>query len=485
MKVNSAGVSYANAEIKSGNYKTGGSWDFTAEDGNKLLGENGDDWANYGKHHLAVNPDAEKETKAYYKYPFAKADGVYRKGLIAAKQRAAQQGQTDIEDAAGKLIDAIDKKEGKSVEMDVFVSFGGEVKSFGGGKIGGQLVTFGDATKTDLETDFFDDITDYDQDFTDAVKTPVYYNHGTDPVLGKKKLGNGIKATLTKNDVGIWIEAQLDERNEYEAAILKLVDQKKLGWSSGTAAYLVEREPVGKAMHIKKWPLGIDASLTPTPAEPRNTAVALKYVKLPTLESLIEGKAFATDDTVIGDDVIESITFAGYCNLSDRLLYCGLWQILYSDILTNEQKQQKIEEAFDKHAELGKQVTAALIPLMPDEMQQQYAVAKSLYFDKPEEKQFHSFRQQLEFVKSAVEALQKRAATIKENFENSETKTGAVFNAKNREYLQSLGGDLVMHGNKLMDLVTPMSSDDTEKSINTAELKLAQISVQHFEALQL
>ncbi len=50
----------------------------------------------------------------------------------------------------------------------------------------------------------------------------------------------------------------------------------QLGWSSGTAAHLVEREEAGEAWKIKMWPLGLDASLTPTPAEPRNKVIPLK-----------------------------------------------------------------------------------------------------------------------------------------------------------------------------------------------------------------
>ena len=49
-----------------------------------------------------------------------------------------------------------------------------------------------------------------------------------------------------------------------------------MGWSSGTAAHLVEREPMGRAAKIVSWPLGLDASLTPTPAEPRNVTMPLK-----------------------------------------------------------------------------------------------------------------------------------------------------------------------------------------------------------------
>jgi HK97 family phage major capsid protein len=65
-------------------------------------------------------------------------------------------------------------------------------------------------------------------------------------------------------------------RDEYEQAIFEMAKAGKLGWSSGTASHLVEHEAVGKSWWIKSWPLGLDASLTPTPCEPRTRAVPLK-----------------------------------------------------------------------------------------------------------------------------------------------------------------------------------------------------------------
>jgi HK97 family phage major capsid protein len=151
------------------------------------------------------------------------------------------------------------------------VAFGGEVKSLGDGRFGGYLVRFSTAKDPDLVGDFFTK----DTDFGDATETDVYYHHGLDPVIGKRKLTT-VKAKLKKDDVGIWMEGELAKRDEYEKAIGLMVDGKKMGLSSGTAAHLVEREPAGKAHWIKSWPLGLDGSLTPTPAEPRNGVLPLK-----------------------------------------------------------------------------------------------------------------------------------------------------------------------------------------------------------------
>jgi len=141
------------------------------------------------------------------------------------------------------------------------VAFGGAIKALGDGRVGGYLVKFTDASTPDLAGEYFDGGTDFDIEPGDTAR--IYYNHGLDPVLKKRKLGSG---TMRVDDVGVWIEAQLTMRDDYERAIYAMVEAGKLGWSSGTLPNLVEYEAVGKSRYIKSWPLGKDASLTPTPA---------------------------------------------------------------------------------------------------------------------------------------------------------------------------------------------------------------------------
>lgn len=155
--------------------------------------------------------------------------------------------------------------------MDTLISFGGAVKAMGSGKVGGYLVTFGDINTTDLEGEFFTKSTDFDLERSDA--TTIYYNHALDATLKGRKIGIG---TLKADDAGVWCEAQLNMADDYEKKIYSMVKQGKLGWSSGTAPNLVSRTKVGNAHRIDAWALGLDASLTPTPAEPRNSAITLK-----------------------------------------------------------------------------------------------------------------------------------------------------------------------------------------------------------------
>lgn len=151
---------------------------------------------------------------------------------------------------------------------DTLVNFGAEVKALGDGKIGGHLIRFTTENDPDLTVDYFDAKTVINV----PDNLPVLYHHGMDEVMGKRVIGT---AKAKTDDVGVWVEAQLNLRDEYEKNVYALAEAGKLGWSSGALSHLVEREPVGKAWHIKSWFVG-EASLTPTPAEPRNGVIALK-----------------------------------------------------------------------------------------------------------------------------------------------------------------------------------------------------------------
>lgn len=174
--------------------------------------------------------------------------------------------------------------------MDTLVHFGGAVKALGDGKVGGYLITFGDATTPDLsaERDFFTADTDYGLE--DNIKSAVYYAHGLDKSLKTRRLTVG---EMKVDEVGVWVEGQLKMRDEYEKAVYKMAEDGKLGWSSGTATHLVTRKAIktdgGTVHEILTWPLGIDASLTPIPADPRNAAFALKA--LPALLGMEESPA--------------------------------------------------------------------------------------------------------------------------------------------------------------------------------------------------
>ena len=152
------------------------------------------------------------------------------------------------------------------------------MKAQADGHFGGYLVTFTGADDPDLTGDFFTAETDYG--FADTTKSPVYFNHRLplQTADGKRiTLRDQIgEATLTKDTKGVLLDAIVYNRTEYEKDVNVAGKLQKLGWSSGTASHLVDRKPAGKAFHITKWPLGLDASLTPIQAEPYNSAIPLK-----------------------------------------------------------------------------------------------------------------------------------------------------------------------------------------------------------------
>jgi len=146
-------------------------------------------------------------------------------------------------------------------------------------KLTGYLVRFSDATKTDLTGDYFAKDTDYGK----VEKSEAWFNHRM-PVQYKgnqfvydKQLPD---AELSQDDEGIIASIIIGARNEYERMIADWGVKGLLGWSSGTAPHLVDREQTGNAQKITKWHLGLDASLTPTPAEPRNVVMPLKSISV-------------------------------------------------------------------------------------------------------------------------------------------------------------------------------------------------------------
>jgi HK97 family phage major capsid protein len=170
-----------------------------------------------------------------------------------------------------RLYSEIENEE-KAINMDdLLITFGDEleVKRLDGGglEIKGYAVRFTGPGDTDLEGDYFTGETD----FGSVKEVGLYYQHGLDKELGRKRIGS---AKLDRKDAGLWMEAQMKLREDYEKAIEEMVRRKKMGISSGAAGHLVERVKTEGGNFISQWPIG-EVSLTPTPAEPRNV-VSLK-----------------------------------------------------------------------------------------------------------------------------------------------------------------------------------------------------------------
>jgi HK97 family phage major capsid protein len=165
---------------------------------------------------------------------------------------------------------------GKSLSSETLIQTGDAVKALdttdGMTKVGGYLVRFTTKGDTDLTGDRFSPETDFDFDFPG--KSTAYFNHGMSKALKKRRLS---PVTLTRDEVGVFAEGLLNERDEYEHVLAEMARDGKLGLSSGVPSHLVEREGEGKSGSlITYWPLGKDASYTHTPAESRNVVMPLK-----------------------------------------------------------------------------------------------------------------------------------------------------------------------------------------------------------------
>ncbi len=151
---------------------------------------------------------------------------------------------------------------------------GGAVKSDRLGHVKGYLVRFGSPNAVDLEGDYFGPETDFGFPVKAGSRVPLnlYYHHGMDQKVGRKSIGTGY---VKMDETGLWYEAQIDLADEYGRMIAKLAKEGKMGFSSGAAGHLVERKSTGMASQIVRWPIA-EASITPTPAEWRNTVKSIE-----------------------------------------------------------------------------------------------------------------------------------------------------------------------------------------------------------------
>jgi len=106
--INRSGITQAASLVSQGKVIKPSSWNPpSAAEENAYIEENG--MAAYGKWFLGIDANADMETKEHWHYIYTSDfENVDRAGLIAIRQRAGQQNQTDVFNAAGKLLEKID-----------------------------------------------------------------------------------------------------------------------------------------------------------------------------------------------------------------------------------------------------------------------------------------------------------------------------------------------------------------------------------------
>jgi len=193
---------------------------------------------------------------------------------------------------------------------------GGSIKSAPDGKISGWLLRFHDGTQTDLHGEYFTKSTDFGVVFDEKgeAKTKVLYHHGLDSAIGDKVYVDG---QLKMFDEGVWIDSQLDLSNKYQKAVSRLFSV--LGWSVGTAKHMIKTvKHANGATEILRFPLGLDASLTPIPADPTTLVGlldvgAMKSLSTTDIEGLLEDgnpveSSIAVDNLTINTKGITVVT---------------------------------------------------------------------------------------------------------------------------------------------------------------------------------
>lgn len=214
-----------------------------------------------------------EEQRAWIEKKAIRFDEIKRGARHSSADQSAIQSAHDALTNVGAMCTPV-----KALENDALVVFGSEIKATdlgdGNVKLAGYLVRFGDASTPDYVGDYFTKNTD----FGAAEMSAGWFNHRMPVTYNKKRVTYTEQlpdVKLTKDNVGVFAEIVIGARNDYEKMIGQLGFAGKLGWSSGTAPHLVDRKTVGGAQEITRWHLGLDASLTPTPAEFRSTNTVL------------------------------------------------------------------------------------------------------------------------------------------------------------------------------------------------------------------
>lgn len=155
---------------------------------------------------------------------------------------------------------------------DAVLGRGGEVKTLDdapqGLKVGGYCILFGRPEEADFVGDVFTPETDFGLDL--STKGRFRWQHGLDPAIGRTVLGL-CEFKAEPDDVGVWAEGWIKQDEPWKKKLAEWIVARELGFSTGTAANCVGKEPYpgGKAFRITEWPLGADVSLTRTPCDPR------------------------------------------------------------------------------------------------------------------------------------------------------------------------------------------------------------------------
>lgn len=112
-RVNRRAVTFARRLIDEGRYVVDSDWGEVqpkAADENAFLERHS--WAEYSQWHLGLTDGASDETKARFAFVMGDFERVHRSGIIACHYRAAEWRHKEIELAAHRLLQYLDRRLG-------------------------------------------------------------------------------------------------------------------------------------------------------------------------------------------------------------------------------------------------------------------------------------------------------------------------------------------------------------------------------------
>lgn len=86
----------------------------TAQQDNDFIRDHG--FAEYSRWHLGIDPRHVQGSKARSKFPFGDFKNIHRCALLAVKSRAHQYGYSDIENAAERLLEMMERARALRIE---------------------------------------------------------------------------------------------------------------------------------------------------------------------------------------------------------------------------------------------------------------------------------------------------------------------------------------------------------------------------------
>lgn len=172
------------------------------------------------------------------------------------------------------------------MDEKIYLTYSGApVKSMGGGRVSGRIVTFSSAHDPDRSGEFFTAATDFWLS-GNGERRPILYRHGLDGSVKRRRFG---EVQITRAADGLWCTGTVNGRDEHATKMLDMAEAGLLNWSTGSVGHLVETTPVGRAKHVDSWPLS-EVSLCPhtSVAEPRNilSLKSLCYDNVPDFDDL-------------------------------------------------------------------------------------------------------------------------------------------------------------------------------------------------------